>query len=287
MSAVSSELAPNERGLVALLRNSLSRDEFFAGLFILGCVNGLVGRSIYSLSLQGLPGFVTGLEMNLIVLFACFVGISLVLSEQKQKLQLGDILVGFLFLILVSLPIFPVSWVAITGLSLYILLFTNAAPDRKRGALVLLTLTMPMLWSRLVFQYFANFLLDLDARFVSSLMGTNRFGNTVGFADGSGMMIITPACNSFSNISMALLCWVTITQWVKHRWSPTDLVWCFMACVSVVAINVVRIAITGQSRANYELIHNEWGEMVLGTIMTIFIIGFSVLGARRELFARV
>ena len=48
MSAISSELAPNERGLVALLRNSLSRDEFFAGLFILGCVNGLVGRSIYS-----------------------------------------------------------------------------------------------------------------------------------------------------------------------------------------------------------------------------------------------
>ena len=138
-----------------------------------------------------------------------------------------------------------------------------------------------------MFQYFANFLLDLDARFVSSLMGTNRFGNTVGFADGSGTMIITPACNSFSNISMALLCWVTVTQWAKHRWSPTDLVWCFMACVSVVAINVMRIAITGQSQANYELIHNEWGEMVLGTIMTIFIIGFSVLGARRELFPRV
>ena len=56
MSAISSELAPNERGLVALLRNSLSRDEFFAGLFILGCVNGFMGRMLYTLSLQGLPG---------------------------------------------------------------------------------------------------------------------------------------------------------------------------------------------------------------------------------------
>ena len=36
-----------------------------------------------------------------------------------------------------------------------------------------------------------------------------------------------------------------------------------------------------------QLIHNEWGEMVLGTIMIIFIIGFSVFGARRELFPRV
>ena len=76
MSAISSELAPNERGLVALLRNSLSRDEFFAGLFILGCANGFMGRMLYALSLQGWPVFVTGLEMNLIVLFAFYAGVS-------------------------------------------------------------------------------------------------------------------------------------------------------------------------------------------------------------------
>ena len=52
MSAISRELAPNERGLVALLRSSLSRDEFFAGLFILGCVNGLMGRMMLTFSLD-------------------------------------------------------------------------------------------------------------------------------------------------------------------------------------------------------------------------------------------
>ena len=114
-----------------------------------------------------------------------------------------------------------------------------------------LTLTMPMLWSRLVFQFFANFLLDFDAWFVASMLGTSRVGNTVGFGDGSGIMVITPACSSFANISMALLCWVSVTQWAKHRWAPSDLVWCFMACASVVAINVTRIAITGLSQANY------------------------------------
>ena len=48
------------------------------------------------------------------------------------------------------------SWVAVTGLSLYILLFANDGPERRRGALILLALTVPMLWSRLFFQFFAQ-----------------------------------------------------------------------------------------------------------------------------------
>lgn len=285
-TSTSTEFTPKGRGLVALLGNALSRDEFFAGLFILGCANGLVGRAIYTASLDGWRGAIVGLDMNLIVLFAFFAGVTAMLSEQKHELRWPDLAVAGVFLILVSLPIFPLSWVAVTGLSLYILLFASGASDRTRGAIILLTLTMPMLWSRLVFQFFANFLLDFDAWFVALMLGTPRIGNTVGFGDGAGAMVITPACSSFANVSMALLCWVSVTQWAKHRWSPKDLLWCFAACASVVAINVTRIAVTGLSQAHYQAIHNEWGEMILNTIMMVFIVGFSVLGVRRELFAR-
>ena len=47
-----------------------------------------------------------------------------------------------------------------------------------------------------------------------------------------------------------------------------------------------RIALTGLSYGHYEAIHNKWGEMVLGPIFLILIVGFSVIGARRELFSR-
>jgi hypothetical protein len=48
------------------------------------------------------------------------------------------------------------NWVAVTGLSLYILLFTNSTSSRRRGALTL-ALTVPMLWSRVLFAFFAKF----------------------------------------------------------------------------------------------------------------------------------
>jgi exosortase/archaeosortase family protein len=108
----------------------------------------------------------------------------------------------------------------------------------------------------------------------------------VGFQDGSGSMIVLPACSSLANMSLALLCWVTITQWVGHRWSARDVLWAGLACVSVIAVNVTRISLMGLSHRNYELIHSSWGDMITNSIMLALMVGVTVLGARREIFAR-
>ena len=188
---------------------------------------------------------------------------------------------------LVTLPIFPVSWVAVTGLSLYILLFANGGSERRRGAVILLALTVPMLWSRLLFQFFANFILDVDASLVALLLGTGHEGNTVRFADGSGSMVVLAACSSLANMSMAFLCWVSITQWAKHRWSAIDILWSLLACASVIFVNVTRISLMGLSHSHYEAIYSEWGDLVTNSVMLALMVGFSVLGARREIFSRV
>ena len=56
MTATTNELTAPSRGLVAALRHSMSRNEFFAGLYILGCANGLLGRLIQSLNFDGWAG---------------------------------------------------------------------------------------------------------------------------------------------------------------------------------------------------------------------------------------
>ena len=71
MTATTNELTAPRRGLVAALRHSMPRNEFFAGLYILGCANGLVGRAIYAFNLEGWTGAVAGFEINVIVVFAC------------------------------------------------------------------------------------------------------------------------------------------------------------------------------------------------------------------------
>jgi len=81
----------------------------------------------------------------------------------------------------------------------------------------------------------------------------------VEFADGSGVLVILPACSSLANVSLAFLCWVTVSQLVCHKKSAYDLLWCLMACVSVIAVNVTWIsvqlpcfywALDGKSRSN-------------------------------------
>jgi exosortase/archaeosortase family protein len=286
VTATADELTAPRRGLVAALQHSLPRSELFAGLYVVACANGLLGRSIYTLNLEGWRGAVMGFEINVIVLAACFAGVYLIAAGSRDRIRTLDLVVALAFLGLVSLPIYALSWVAVTGLSFYILLFANDGAERRRGALILLALAVPMLWSRLVFQFFARPLLELDATMAAWLLGTERTGNLVRFADNSGYMVITPACASFGNMTYAFLCWVVVSQWVNHRWRSIDLLWLFLACASVFSINVTRIALTGQSQENFQLIHNQYGEMILGTVFLCLIIGFSVIGARRELFHR-
>jgi len=94
-----------------------------------------------------------------------------------------------------------------------------------RGALILLALTAPMLWSRLLFQIFAKPILDIDATLVSMLLGTGRTGNMVRFLDDSGSMVVLPACSSLAKHVARAVVLGPITQWLRHRLQATDAAW--------------------------------------------------------------
>ena len=287
MTATINELPAPRRGLVAALRHSIPRNEFFAGLYILGLANGLLGRLYSTSNFDDWTSVGLSVDINVIVLFACFAGLSAIFSnDDREQIRSTDLVVALIFLIFVALPIFALSWVAVTGLSLYILLFANGSSARKRGAVILLALTVPVLWSQMLFRFFAKLILDIDAFLVASLLGTNRVGNMVGFADGAGHMVVLPACSSLTNMSLAFLCWVSVTQWAEHRWSPVDVLWSFLVCMSVIAVNVTRMSLMGLSYRQYEIIHSPVGDVVANSVMLGLMVGFSVLGARRELFSR-
>ena len=65
-----------------------------------------------------------------------------------------------------------------------------------------------------------------------------------------------------------------------------DVFWSLVVCMFVTAVNVSRISLMGLSHWHYEVFHSELGNMIANFIMLCLMIGFSVLGARRELFSR-
>ena len=274
-----------QAGFVGVLRRAMPRDELFAGLYVLGCANGIGGVVIVALNNND-DWLGVVLSISAIVLFACFAGVSLMLHDKTDEIRLVDLVMGTVFIIFVTLSTGALIWAAVTALSLYLLLFTNGTSERKRGAMILLAATVPMLWSRLLFAFFAKFFLIFDSSLVATLLGTQRDGNMVRFADGSGDLVIFPGCSSVANVSLAFLCWVTAAQATNHRRSPADIGWCLLACVSVIVVNVTRMSLEGLSRSNFLALHNSYGDMIFNTA-TIILMGLCVMiGVRRELFSR-
>jgi hypothetical protein len=279
------ELIARRSGL--RIARELPRGEFFAGLFTLGCVSGFASRIIQSVNRLGwADAFFNTFEISVIVWISCAAGASLVLRDRTIGLRSSELAMGAGFVFLVILPIGPLSWLAVTALCLYIITATNVASSR-RGALILLATTVPMLWSRLLFQFFANPILQIDASLVGWILGTRRSGDIVEFADGSGVLVILPACSSLANVSLAFLCWVTMSHLVCHKKSAYDLFWCLMACISVIAVNVTRISVEGLSQWHYATFHSPWGDAVGNAVILGLIVCCSMLGVRRELFQRI
>jgi hypothetical protein len=225
-------------------------------------------------------------DVSAIVLAACASGLWLMMRRRARSVTPIDLVVGAVALALIALPIGGLSWIAVGGLALYILLFTDADLPIRRGALILLATTVPMFWSRLLFQYFANFILEIDASLVgrAAWYGADRQYGSLWKC--RGYLVIFPACSSLANMSLAFLCWITVSEFAGHRRALGDLWWCLLACGSVLAINVGRMSLMGISVQHYQAIHSQIGDAVTTAMILIVTLGWSFLGVRRELFSR-
>jgi hypothetical protein len=276
--------AQRRMGVVAI---QIGRNEFFAGLFFLGCANGIAARAIATVHDIGWLNAIIGMfDVSAIALAACASGLWLTMHARAQSVTPADLVIGVIALALIALPIGALSWIAVSGLALYILLFTERDLPMQRGALILLATTVPMFWSRLLFQLFANFILEIDASLVGQLLGVERTGNMVRFVNDSGYLVILPPCSSLANMSLAFLCWITVSELAGHRRALSDLMWCLLACGSVLVINVGRLSLMGISLRHYEAIHSQLGDAVTDASILTLTLGWSFLGARRELFFR-
>jgi hypothetical protein len=157
----------------------------------------------------------------------------------------------------------------------------------RRAAFVVVAVTVPMFWSRLLFMTMSDLLLQADAVLVGWIVGTERSGNAVMFADGWGYLFIAPGCSSLTNVSLAVLAWVLFTQALGRRVGLGDVGYCLAGCAAVVLVNVVRIGLIGLHREHFELIHGPVGGSIAGFFALAAIFGINMIGARRELFSRL
>jgi exosortase/archaeosortase family protein len=225
-------------------------------------------------------------DISAIVIVSCIVGVTLVArGDERDVAKWADIRIGLLFVALVILPITSLSWLAVGILCLYILLFTDETGSVRRGAVILLAVTIPMLAIPWLFELFPKTILGSDALLVSLVLGTDRIGNFVEFADHSADLVVFPGCSSLPNIALAILCWILLSQTTQHQRRWQDLIWCLLAITSVMVINVGRISLMGLNDSYFMAIHSAVGDMITNLLILTATIGICVLGMRREIFA--
>src|SRR5512147_1928120 len=90
----------------AIRRLRFTRGELFAGLYILGCVNGLAARMILSVQRHGWADAAVGtFDISAIVVVACLTGVSMVLADKNGDMGSADLAVAMALLIIIALPI--------------------------------------------------------------------------------------------------------------------------------------------------------------------------------------
>jgi hypothetical protein len=270
----------------------MKRDHFFCGLFILAVINGLVPFVVGSVVTQGWYGALLGsFGLSAVVLLACIAGSVLLYDSQLDEvITIPDRMLALGVLALTIVPFAKFSGMALTVLGLYIVSVSSAGSKRRRGALIALAATGPMLWGPFLMEIFGPALLQADAFMVSSLLGTAHSGNVYSGAIGSSGLparfVIYPACSSLHGMSIAVLAFVTINNTVGVAWSARHLAYGLVAALSVMAVNVSRLSLIGLFPSHFSAIHGSPGSDIAGWLSLALVLTVSFLGVGREAFVR-
>ncbi|MFG5117322.1 exosortase/archaeosortase family protein [Methylorubrum sp. POS3] len=261
----------------------IRRTVILGAAMALCAINGLAGAIILAVERTGFVDALSSLfNISAIVWIAVVCGIALGLSpaaeDRDDPLQSRDIVVLALATILILAPSGTLGWFALTVVAGWTLLTSERR--LARAAAILLAVTMPMCWTRLLFSFAAKQILAADAELTAILLGTTATGNLIQFPGGQGYFQIYPACSSLGNVSLAILGWmIAVNLFGRGSWRH-DLFWGLMACCSVIAINILRLTAIGAYPQHFDLIHGTVGNTVTGWLSLIAITMVSWAGLR-------
>jgi exosortase/archaeosortase family protein len=269
------------------LSESIGRNELFAGLCVIGFANGVVTRIIEGFGSRNWLEFLFNtFDISIVLWAALIAGVALLSRAPKVPANRFDILAAGLASAAFLVPVAPLSWIALTGLAFYLVLTSPAQSPVRRAGWILAAMTIPMFWSRIVFALFSETILEFDATLVGWIVGTERTGNAIEFIDGSGYLWIAPSCSSLANVSVAILCSVLFAQWYQSERSSRQMTWAMLACLAVIAINVIRLSLLGMYSQYFDILHGPVGTTVANWLTLAAIIGICALGIRHDLAAQ-
>ncbi len=262
-----------------------SRGTLLGSLAAAGLANGLLNRVIDAVASEGLAGGIAGtFGISALVWIAASICVAQAWTAKPEPAGAWDIACAWIAAAMLCVPSDIVSWVTVSGVALYFIRRTTPSSALRRAAVILLAITIPCFWSRILFALLSDTILAADAFLVSTAIGTERSGNVFETADGTGAIWIAPGCSSLANVSLAILCWTLfVNARPGNRIKATNaVVWCGLSATVVIAINVGRMALVGLEPQFYEAVHGRVGSAIAGWLTLGAMVAISFRGIRPQ-----
>ena len=262
----------------------LTRGGAFAAAGIIAALNAQADHIIMDLSWQSPIDALLNLGGISAVIWAAMLAAWKIGHESDEALRGARDLTVLAAVILLSF--LPVSYAAQAGLLLCACyLLASSGRDhtpQRRSALVLLALTGPLIWGRLLLRLFEAPILSLDAHIVGAAIGSSVKGNIVPFANGSGRFIIGDPCSSVHNMSLAIVLWTTAAMLFRVKIDRSYVLVGLAMAGSMFALNVVRLSMIGILPDQFDFLHDGGGAVLFGwagLILAAALAGFGVIRA--------
>ena len=254
------------------------RRELFLWLSAILCVTAIV-QSVSNAAAGSFEDMVNALAgIGAFQMLAWFAVFRLVVIETSNAPAMRqDFFVVAMLGLMTLLPAQRMIWIVATFAAIYIYLRNTKGSHGRAAATVLIALCVQALWGPVFFTFFTSELVRADAALVGKLLemtqsGYNWHDNNIS-SQGHSIDIIS-ACSSFHNISLAVLCWVTLTKLKRPTWIATDFIFGVAVCVAMIALNAARLYAMAFDFNGYQYWHDGSGAQIfaVGSSLTILLI---------------
>jgi hypothetical protein len=175
-------------------------------------------------------------------------------------------------------------WVAATGIATYLWVFSAGDRKLRAAGAVLAALSAQELWGHLFFDLVAIHLLRAETAVVGTLLEAARPGtvwqdNIITGPNGYGVVILGP-CSSFHNLSLAILCWVTVSSWRNQDWQPRDFAIGAAIGGTMILFNITRICLMAWNIDLYHYWHDGTGAEIYAIGASLTVLLMSLYGSK-------
>lgn len=205
-------------------------------------------------------------------------------SDRARRAQMRDVLTALALCLPLFLPASRMIQVVALAAAVFFWIRGRSDPKLRAAGIVLAALSIQQFWGHIVFDFFALPLLRAETAVVGTILEAARAGtvwrdNVITGPSGFGIIVYS-GCSSFHNLSLAMLCWLTVSRLRNPIWRNRDLVTGGVIGVTMIACNVMRLCLMGWSSGLYEYWHDGAGAQIFAVGASVLVLVLSLYGSR-------